>query len=93
MGFPGLGRGQGWSAATFPLSSSLIIPEESKQYPRCSGGLWDRPSPPHLAPPWADSRTDNVDGYCADISFMVVFLSTNEGRNVKKLVVSELEGT
>lgn len=28
-----------------PSHSSLIIPEESKHYPWCTGGLWDKPTP------------------------------------------------
>lgn len=73
MGFPGLGGGQDWSAATLPSQqpshSSPIIPEESKQCPWCTGASGTGPP---LAPYRAGWTRFPLAGEQVDISFMLI---------------------
>lgn len=72
MGFPGLGQGQGWSAATLPLSSQAPAPSlylrSQNHIHGAMGASGTGPLPATHRVGW----TGNTQKRCIDISPMVI---------------------
>lgn len=76
MGFPGLGGGSGLecchSPSQQPSHSSLIIPEESKHYPWCTGASGTGPPLAPYRVGW--THFHNSDGLGIDIFLYMVII-------------------